>query len=102
MKDEMNVKKKKGLNLLLKIVLVVTVPLIILVVMAGLALETVGSSTADRTMENELRTTVYAVEQAAALVSDGDFRLQTENYIKVTIICLPIRHFWIRSRLIRV
>ena len=73
MKDEMNVKKKKGLNLLLKIVLVVTVPLIILVVMAGLALETVGSSTADRTMENELRTTVYAVEQAAALVSDGDF-----------------------------
>ena len=67
------IKKKKGLKLLGKILMAVTIPLILLVVVAGISLATVGDTTASGLTERELSTAVYAVEQELKLLSDGDF-----------------------------
>lgn len=73
MKEVSEIKKKKGLKLLSKMLLAVTIPLVALVVFAGLALEAVGSKTAAGCTETELQTAVYAIEHELALLSDGDF-----------------------------
>ena len=67
------IKKKKGLKLLGKILMAVTIPLILLVVVAGISLATVGDTTASGLTERELSTAVYAVEQELELLSNGDF-----------------------------
>ena len=66
-------KKKKGLKLLGKILMAVTIPLILLVVLAGLAMNTVGSTTAGGCTERELKTAVYAVEHELNLLAEGEF-----------------------------
>lgn len=66
-------KKKKGLKLLGKILMSVTIPLIVLVVIAGVAMDAVGAKTAGGCTERELRTAVYAVEHEVELLSEGDF-----------------------------
>jgi len=73
MKEGTDIKRKKGLKLLAKMLLAVTVPLIALVFLAGVALEAVGSKTAAGCTERELKTAVYAVEHELNLLSDGDF-----------------------------
>ena len=46
MKDVTDIKKKKGLKLLSKMLMAVTIPLVALVVLAGVSLEAVGSKVA--------------------------------------------------------
>jgi len=73
MKEGTDIKRKKGLKLLSKMLLAVTIPLIILVVLAGVALEAVGSKVAGGCTERELKTAVYAIEHELELLSEGDF-----------------------------
>ena len=76
--------KKKGLKLLGKILLSVTVPLIVLVFLTGLALEAVGSKNAAGCTEKELRTVVYAIEHEMELVTDGEFSVKDGELYKGT------------------
>lgn len=69
-------KKQKGLKLLGKILVAVMVPLVILVIIALLFLETVGSKTASGCTERELKTAVYAIGHELNLLSDGEFTVQ--------------------------
>ena len=73
MKEGTDIKRKKGLKLLSKMLLAVTIPLVVLVVLAGVALEAVGSKVAAGCTETELQTAVYAVEHELDLLSEGDF-----------------------------
>lgn len=66
-------RKKKGLKLLGKILLGVTIPLIVLVLLAGVAMEAVGDKTASACTERELQTAVYAVEKEMEILAEGDF-----------------------------
>ena len=82
METETRVKRKKGLKLLAKMLLAVTIPLIALVVFAGLALEAVGSQTAAGCTETELKTAVFSVEHEVDLFADGDFSIVDGNLYK--------------------
>ena len=66
-------KKKKGLKLLSKILMSVTIPLIVLVIIAGVAMEAVGAKTAGGCTEKELRTAVYAIEHQMDMLAEGEF-----------------------------
>ncbi len=66
-------KKKKGLKLLTKMLMAVTIPLVALVIIAALALNAVGSTTAAGCTERELATAVYAVEHEMEMLAEGDF-----------------------------
>ena len=66
-------KKKKGLKLLSKMLMAVTIPLIVLVAIAGFTMESVGSKTAGGCTEKELRTAVYAIEHEMNMLAEGDF-----------------------------
>ena len=64
---------KKGLKLLTKMLMAVTIPLVALVIIAALALNAVGSTTAAGCTERELATAVYAVEHEMEMLAEGDF-----------------------------
>ena len=66
-------KKKKGLKLISKMLMVITIPLIALVIIAALALNAVGSTTAAGCTQRELATAVYAVEHEMEMLAEGDF-----------------------------
>lgn len=48
------VQRKKGLNLMMKILITAIIPLLILVTFAGLAIRAVGVSVSDKLMQHEL------------------------------------------------
>ena len=73
MKDVTDIKKKKGLKLLSKMLMAVTIPLVALVVLAGVSLEAVGSKVAGGCTERELKTAVYAIEHEMEMLAEGDF-----------------------------
>jgi len=73
MKETTGLKRKKGLKLLSKMLLVITVPLIAIVIIAAVALNVVGSTTAAGCTERELATAVYAVEHEMEMLVEGDF-----------------------------
>ena len=73
MKEGTDIKKKKGLKLLSQMLMAVTIPLIILVVLAGISLEVVGSKVAGGCTERELKTAVYAIEHEMEMLAEGDF-----------------------------
>lgn len=73
MKETTGLKRKKGLKLLSKMLLVITVPLIAIVIIAAVALNVVGSTTAAGCTERELATAVYAVEHEMEMLAEGDF-----------------------------
>ena len=50
------VQRKKGLNLMMKILITAIIPLIILVAFAGLAIRAVGVTVSDKLMQHELKT----------------------------------------------
>lgn len=56
-----NINKKKGLKLIGKIMVAITIPLIILLVFTSLAIRAVGDSTATQLVEHELKTATYAL-----------------------------------------
>ena len=69
-------KKKKGLKLLSKILMSVTIPLLLLVAIAGVGMEMIGTKTAAGCTEKELKTAVYAVVHELELLSEGDFSVK--------------------------
>ena len=73
MKETTGLKRKKGLKLLSKMLLVITVPLIAIVIIAAVAFNVVGSTTAAGCTERELATAVYAVEHEMEMLAEGDF-----------------------------
>ncbi len=75
-------KKKKGLKLLSKILMAVTIPLILLVLIAGLALEAVGSKTAAGCTERELKTAAYAIGHEMNLLAEGEFSVKDDSIYK--------------------
>lgn len=58
-----DIKVKKGANLLVKILAVVLFPLIVMIVLATLALQAVGTNTAKKIIEQELSVVKYMVLQ---------------------------------------
>lgn len=72
MKDNA-MKKKKGLNLMMKILVVALIPLIILVVMAGMSIRSVGNTVSERLVQHELRTSMYAIKTTLQMIDDSDY-----------------------------
>lgn len=66
-------EKKKGLNLMMKILVVAVIPLILLVIISGFAIRTVGVSVSEKCVQHELNASTYALEQTLSLLSDGDW-----------------------------
>lgn len=75
-------EKKKGLNLMMKILVVAVIPLILLVFMAGLAIRSVGISVSEKCVEHELAASIYALEQTMSLLADGDWNYDGTNLYK--------------------
>lgn len=72
--QETVIQKKKGMNLMVKILIAALIPLIILVIIAGVAIRSVGVSIANKLVEHELSATVYAMETTLSALSKGDYR----------------------------
>ena len=68
------VQRKKGLNLMMKILITAIIPLLILVTFAGLAIRAVGVSVSDKLMQHELKTSIYAVNQTLYVIPDSMLR----------------------------
>ena len=64
-------KRRKGLKLTGKIVISALLPLIVLAVFVGLAIEAVGSDTAERLVQHELKTAAYALTNKLRAAGDG-------------------------------
>ncbi len=64
-------KRRKGLKLTGKIVISALIPLVLLVIFAGLAIEAVASDTAERLVEHELNTAAYALTNKLRAAGDG-------------------------------
>ena len=76
------VQRKKGLNLMMKILITAIIPLVILVAFAGLAIRAVGVSVSDKLMQHELKTSVYAVNQTLSVISSGDWNMDGDQLYK--------------------
>lgn len=73
-------KTSKGLNLVGKILLMAMVPLVLMVVVAMLAIQSTGAATAEKLAEQELVTASFAVEmEMDALVPNGAYKLRGTN-----------------------
>ncbi len=66
-------KKKKGLNLLVKIMLVSLIPIIIIMVIAVFSLNAVGTTMADELTKRELKTAAYAISSELDALFEGDY-----------------------------
>ncbi len=74
-------KRRKGLKLTGKIVISALLPLIVLVVFVGLAIEAVGSDTAERLVNHELKTAAYAVTNKLRAAGDsGAYSVLLEEF----------------------
>lgn len=73
MNDEKNIKRKKGLNLVMKMLVVVFIPLLVIVVFAGFSINTVGNEVSEKLIQHELNATIYAMEATLSTVSTDDF-----------------------------
>lgn len=62
MNENIDKQAKKGLKLLAKILLVAMTPMVILVIVAGIAIKGVGTVVSSKIIEHELNATAYAME----------------------------------------
>lgn len=76
------IKKKKGLNLMIKILILSLVPILIIVVMAGLAIRSVGVQVSDKLIKHELNATIYAMEMTLSALNSDDYRCDGTNLYK--------------------
>lgn len=78
---EKKIEAKKGANLLVKLLAVILVPMVIVVIMAILALDNVGDTTAERLVQQELSSVQYLTMQSllrsgeSLSFQDGELRL---------------------------
>lgn len=75
-------EKKKGLNLMMKILVVAVIPLVLLVVIAGLSIRSVGVTVSEKCVKHELAASIYALEQSVSLLSDGDWNYDGTDLYK--------------------
>ncbi len=77
--------KRKGIKLLAKVLMVVMIPLILLVIFSVLAIESVGTTTAGKLTEKELKTAIYAVENDMELLAEGEYSCDGTSIFKGAI-----------------
>lgn len=72
--------KRKGMNLVVKIMLMALVPLLLMVIMAMIAIQNTSSATAEKMAEDTLLTASYAVEmEMDALSPNGAYKKRGES-----------------------
>ena len=78
----MEIQKKKGLNLIGRILMVSVIPIVILVFFAGLAIRAVGRDVSLMMAKHELTATTYAMDQTLGILSTGDYTCDGANLYK--------------------
>lgn len=77
--DDRVLEKKKGLNLMTKILITALIPLILIVVIAGVSIHSVGSVVARKLVKHEMQTASYALEMTLDSLGGGDYRSDGTN-----------------------
>ena len=77
--DDKVLEKKKGLNLMIKILITALIPLILIVVLAGVSIHSVGSVVATKLVMQEMQTASYAVEMTFDSLGRGDYHSDGTN-----------------------
>lgn len=80
--DDKVLEKKKGLNLMIKILITALIPLILIVVLAGVSIHSVGSVVAKKLVMHEMQTASYALEMTLDSLGSGDYRSDGTNLYK--------------------
>lgn len=80
--DDRVLEKKKGLNLMTKILITALIPLILIVVIAGVSIHSVGSVVARKLVKHEMQTASYALEMTLDSLGSGDYRSDGTNLYK--------------------
>lgn len=74
-KEEIALQKKKGMNLMMKILVVVLIPLILLVITAGGAIQSVGDAVSGRLVKHELNASMYGAKIILSMLGGTNYRL---------------------------
>ena len=80
--DDKVLEKKKGLNLMTKILITALIPLILVVVLAGVSIHSVGSVVAKKLVMHEMQTASYALEMTFDSLGSGDYHSDGTNLYK--------------------
>lgn len=80
--DDRVLEKKKGLNLMTKILITALIPLILVVVISGVSIHSVGSVVARKLVKHELQTASYALEMTFDSLGGGDYHSDGTNLYK--------------------
>ena len=80
--DDKVLEKKKGLNLMIKILIMALIPLILIVVLAGVSIHSVGSVVAKKLVMHEMQTASYALEMTFDSLGSGDYHSDGTNLYK--------------------
>ena len=80
--DDRVLEKKKGLNLMTKIHIMALIPLILIVVIAGVSIHSVGSVVARKLVKHEMQTASYALEMTFDSLGSGDYHSDGTNLYK--------------------
>lgn len=80
--DDRVLEKKKGLNLMTKILITALIPLILIVVIAGVSIYSVGSVVARKLVMHEMQTASYALEMTLDSLGSGDYHSDGTNLYK--------------------
>lgn len=80
--DDKVLEKKKGLNLMTKILITALIPLILIVVLAGVSIYSVGSEIAKKLVMHEMQTASYALEMTFDSLGSGDYHSDGTNLYK--------------------
>ena len=75
-------RRKKGLNLMMKILIVVLTPLILMVLLAIFAIRSVGSTMARELVEHELTANLYTIRTELSLLGEGDYSYSEDKLYK--------------------
>lgn len=74
--EELMMKQKKGMNLMVKILGIAIVPLILLVVVAAINIRDVGIKVSEQLVQHELNATTYALESTLSTLNQEEFRCE--------------------------
>ena len=80
--DDKVLEKKKGLNLMIKILITALIPLILIVVLAGVSIHSVGSVVAKKLVMHGMQTASYALEMTFDSLGSGDYHSDGTNLYK--------------------
>ena len=80
--DDRVLEKKKGLNLMTKILITALIPLILIAVIAGVSIHSVGSVVARKLVKHEMQTASYALEMTLDSLGSGDYHSDGTNLYK--------------------